>query len=205
MIVDRDPYINWELGWKSIKKEVKRIQKERDIAERARIQPEDELFELRLAASDPTTPVNQQRLRDLEMEIRRRERMNAHLWHLHSKSTWFKIGDAPNKYFFMLVTAKRIRETIKKLALADGWIMEDKNEILHGVFTHYKNLYRQHPRVARFQIMRDEVQRLITRKFPTVENSALKAILSDDEIDRIVLGFPKGKSPGGDGVTYEFL
>lgn len=89
--------------------------------------------------------------------------MNVHLWHIHSKSTWFKIGDAPNHYFFMLVIAKRIWETIKKLALPNGRIIEDEYEILHGFYSHYRNLYKKDPGVATFSVKRAEILTLITK------------------------------------------
>lgn len=41
-----------------------------------------------------------------------------------------KLGEAPHLYFFKPVQAKRIRETIKILALPDGRVMEDEQEIL---------------------------------------------------------------------------
>lgn len=37
------------------------------------------------------------------------------------------------------------------------------------------------------------------------DNLSLKALPTLEEIQKIFLGFPKGKSPGGDGVTYDFL
>lgn len=107
------------------------------------------------------------------MEVRRIERMNAHLWHIRSRSTWFKIGDAPRCYFFILVTTKRIRETIKKLALPDGRITKDENEILHGVFSHHRKLYKRDPRVALFRNKRDDILRLITKRFSLKDNLTL--------------------------------
>lgn len=116
-----------------------------------------------------------------------------------------KIGDAPSQYFFKLVQAKRIRETIKNLALPNGRITQDEFEILHGVYTHCRNLYRKDPRVERFKAVRDEALALITRKFTASDNCLLRSLPTGDEIEKVVMGFPKGKSPGGDGVTYDFL
>lgn len=131
--------------------------------------------------------------------------LKAHLWHIRSRSTWFKIEDAPRSYFFMLVTTKRICEIIKKLVLDDGRVIEDESKILHGIYNHCRNLYRRDSRVVRFITHRDEVLSLITRNFSKEDNQVLMALPSEDDIDRIVLGFPKGKSPGGDGVTYDFF
>lgn len=45
-----------------------------------------------------------------------------------------RTNDAPSQYFFKLVQAKLIHESIKKLLLEDGQIAEDESEILQGVF-----------------------------------------------------------------------
>lgn len=77
-----------------------------------------------------------QRIQVLLEEVRRRERAKAHLWRIRSRSTWMKLSDAPSQYFFKLVQAKRIEESIGKLALADGRITEDEYKILQGVHSH---------------------------------------------------------------------
>lgn len=47
--------------------------------------------------------------------------------------------------------------------------------------------------------------KLITKKFFAMDNRALKVLPNKEEVGKIVLGFPKGKSPGGDGITYNIL
>lgn len=41
MFEGRDPRINWELGWKAIRKTIINIQKEHDAREKNRVRPED--------------------------------------------------------------------------------------------------------------------------------------------------------------------
>lgn len=173
--------------------------------ESSRVHPEDLLYDLRTTASLNPDLEHIARMKALEVEVRRRERQSVHLWHIRSHSTWVKIGDAPNQYLFKLVTAKRIGESIKILALPDGRIIEDENDIMYGVYAHCKNLYKKDPTVSQFIGIRNEVLKLIFKKSSVVDNRKLHAIPSGKEIERIVLGFPKEKLPGGDGVTYDFL
>lgn len=63
---------------------------------------------------------------------------------------WLKLGNVPNQYFFQLVKAKRIWESIKTLALLDGSITKDKSESLLEIHSHYRNLYKKDQRVASF-------------------------------------------------------
>lgn len=97
------------------------------------------------------------RLHELERKVRRREQLSVNLWRLRSCSIWLKIGDAPSQYFFHLVKAKRIRESIKILAPPNGSLMEDEDMILQGVHAHYRKLYKWDPRVTNFQETRDEI------------------------------------------------
>lgn len=87
MKANKDPRVNWELGWKAIRNEVMKIGKERDELVRARAQSEDELYDLRLEASLDREFKYFCRLKELEIEVRRREMNKAHLWRLRSKST----------------------------------------------------------------------------------------------------------------------
>lgn len=101
--------------------------------------------------------------------------------------------------------AKRIREKIKILTILDGRSLENEDEILREVYDHYRRLYIKNTQVDFYQPLRDEILSLINMKFTKEYNEALRELPKDEEIQRIVFGFPWGKSPRGDGVNYEFL
>lgn len=104
----------------------------------------------------------------------------------------------------MLVTAKRIWETIKKLALADGWLTKDNDEILHSIYTHCRNLYKKDLRVASYKIMRNEVLSLITRKFFVENNYVLKALPAKIKLIALSLASLKENSLVGIGSHTNF-
>lgn len=56
-----------------------------------------------------------------------------------------------------------------------------------------------------FIAIRMIIMGMITKKFSDSDNQVLHILSSNEEIEKVVLGFPKGKSPRGDGVTYNFL
>lgn len=63
--------------------------------------------------------------------------------------------------------------------------------------------------MASFSTTRDailtQITKLFSARFSKADNLKLHTPPSGDEIDKTILGFPKGKSSGGDGVTYDFL
>lgn len=54
-------------------------------------------------------------------------------------------------------------------------------------------------------VLRTKILSLIDKFFSDEENQILRAVPQEEEINRIVFAFPRGKSPGGDGVTYEIV
>lgn len=102
MLEERDPRINWELGWKAIRYEIKRIKRGRDEDEKLWPLSADQLFDLRLEASHMPTLDIIMHMKALEEEVCWHERLSTNLWHIRSFSTWLKIGDAPSQYFLCL-------------------------------------------------------------------------------------------------------
>lgn len=200
-----DPIINWELGQRSIKNTLKSTKRVRDDREKNRIRLEDQLFELRNQIGSNPNAAQVQHLVDLEGEVHRWECANATLQQIRSKSSWMKIGDSPSQYFFKLVQAKRIQESIKILSTLDGGSTKDKEEILRGVYNHCRCLYVKDHQVELYSEQRDGVLSLIDKKFVEEDNHELRAVLDEYEITRVVFGFPFGKSPRGDGITYDFF
>lgn len=133
MVSNRDPRINWELGWKAICKRVKSIKKIWEEAEGSRVRPKDLLFDLRVVVSLSPNSELIARMKVLEDEVQKRERRSTNLWHIRNRSMWLKIDDTPCQYFFKLVTTKRIRESLKIIFLPDGHLTKDNFEILMGV------------------------------------------------------------------------
>lgn len=135
------------------------------------------------------------------MEISDVYSLDMTIW---SRSCWLKLGDAPSSNFFKLVQDKWAWETIKALALLDGRFNEDKGETLLGIQNFCRHLYAKDPQIERSSMVKTKILSLIDKFFNEEDNEALKAIPLEDEINRIAFAFSRGKSPGGDGVTYEF-
>lgn len=81
MIEGQDSRVNWELGWRAIRSEVKKISKTREEATKYLHRPQDQLYELRLAASLALDTTYSERLKELEVEVRRREIIGPSLAH----------------------------------------------------------------------------------------------------------------------------
>lgn len=139
--------MNWELGWRVVKKVLKSISKERDEIEKNRVHPEDQVFDLRIAIGPKPDPIAIQQLVRLEDKVQRRDHTKANLWRICCKATWMQLGDAPSQYFFKLLRAKKICETIKILKTPNGRSIEDEDKILQGVLDHYSVMYVRDYRV----------------------------------------------------------
>lgn len=127
------------------------------------------------------------------------------MWRIRSRSHWEKLGDAPSTYFFQLVVVKRMREMIKVLVLPNGRVTEDEQEILQEVFRSSRTLYARDQQVALNKMVRSEILELVDKFFSAEDNEILKAIPQEEKINRVVFAFPRGKSPGEDGVIYDFV
>lgn len=82
--------------------------------------------------------------------------------------------------------------------------MDDKNKILNIVYDHSRKLCNKDPSVIKFEGARSRVLALLTRTL-LEGNWVLRALPTAKKINKVVLGFLEGKSPGGDGITYNFL
>lgn len=75
MIDGRDPCINWELGWKAICKEIKKISKARAETEKNQPNLDEQLYELRLAICLDQNLDLCQRIKEIE-EIKETKEIN---------------------------------------------------------------------------------------------------------------------------------
>lgn len=122
-----------------------------------------------------------------------------------SQICWLIWDDVPTKYFLNQLKAKQARESIYKLRLEDGTVIENEEDILLEVFRFYSTLYRSNLEVTNNYLDRQNVLKLIQKTITEEYNESMLELPSEDEIKRMVRDLPKEKSPGIDGVTAEVL
>ncbi|CAM6086928.1 unnamed protein product [Calypogeia fissa] len=204
MLLDRDPRVNWEIGWRKIKQVLVRQKKQQILAKPAIEEAKEKLSTIRATIGLTPSAEEVAALYAQEQAVRRMERMEAAKWRLRSRQRWMKLGDAPSKYFFAIQKAKWVRESIKILRTDNGMLI-DELEIIREIHHFYRLLYKKDYTVDNNTVARREVLDLVSRFLTDEENARLIRVPDKDEIQTIVDNLPKDKSPGLDGVTVELL
>ncbi|KAL3687495.1 hypothetical protein R1sor_013804 [Riccia sorocarpa] len=82
-------------------------------------------------------------MEELEDQIKTLERAQEATWRRWSRTRWIKEGEMPSKFFFSLLKAKRVRESITMLKTEDGRQLEKEEDIIKELFKYYSELFRQ--------------------------------------------------------------
>ncbi|KAL3681422.1 hypothetical protein R1sor_024378 [Riccia sorocarpa] len=152
----------------------------------------------RQATADPE-------LTKVEEEVDQLEKKRTKLWRRWSKIRWIAEGDAPSKFFFAQLKARRAKEAMSTLITDDGRKLEDDSEIMEELHKFYSNLYKQ-PEVSEAdRELRSSALQKVTNKVDSTQNKKLAAIPAEDEIGTTVRALKADKSPGADGMTAELL
>ena len=122
---------------------------------------------------------------------------------LNSRALWLKEGDANTKFFHLFASAKRNSNTIWSLNGQDGIsVTEDLDLKALGV-KHFSNLFCD----DKSSDISEQLK--VVRLFPHMTtdddiNCFLQPI-SGPEVEAVLKGFKKDKSPGPDGWPVEFF
>lgn len=201
----RDPRVNIDIGWSLIRRFLKSEKRRRALMASRTGDDLAQLNRLRQTCGTDPTIEEMEQISILERSIRERENREAQLVRLRSKVRWIQQGEAPTKFFFNHLKAKRDRECFHSLKLASGETTHDEDEILNAIQHFYSRLYAEElPSSGSADQLRDTL-RLIDK---TLDEEDCRSVLTpptEEEIDRMVLDLPNEKSPGLDGVTNEIL
>ncbi|KAL3688200.1 hypothetical protein R1sor_014509 [Riccia sorocarpa] len=138
-------------------------------------------------------------------KLKEHEKQEAILWRRRTRARWAALGDAPTRYFFLLLKAKQRREELQFLISDRAELIQDEGDIMRYVHEYYSTLYIAQCVTRTKKRHRRKTLRLLSRGISLDDNHVLEAIPSETEIEDLVQSLPKGKSPGVDGVTVEML
>ncbi|CAG8675522.1 4437_t:CDS:1, partial [Paraglomus brasilianum] len=123
----------------------------------------------------------------------------AEKWHLRSKEKWIEKGEKSTKFFFSRYKARKESSCEELIKIPEEY--KDKYEnTLDYIKEEYQKIYKKEgwdPQMAE----------ILMRELPQVNaemNMNLTKSITKEEIERIIKSLPNGKSPGTDGLTYEF-
>ncbi|KAL3675533.1 hypothetical protein R1sor_025481 [Riccia sorocarpa] len=200
---DEDPRRKWDFKWGEVRRFF--IQKQKEARQR-KDEIETKLEELnchRIRVANSRSNTKDEQLQTLEKEITALQKDRETEWRRWSKTRWIKQGEAPSKFFFSMLKAKRARDEITFLKAADGRLLDKQEDILRELHRFYSDLYKQEPETEQDIRKRAETLRLVKAKLSAQQNRKLVRRPTLEEIQALVKSLPSDKSPGLDGMTIE--
>ena len=121
---------------------------------------------------------------------------------IRARVKWINEGEIPTKYFLNLEKQLQTNNVIKRIKTARKEFSDDEN-ILQEMRNFYTNLYKkQHVPDRLLKQYMDKVE--IPRKLTTIEKTICEKHITQIELRNTIKSLKKNKSPGIDGLTYEF-
>ncbi|KAL3682432.1 hypothetical protein R1sor_000454 [Riccia sorocarpa] len=121
---------SWEEKWKAPKQVLKAKQTaiNQHVSELQEKVTKMQTMLRAMARERRTAPM--QELADLEAEVKQLEEKQAKKWRRFSKLRWIRDGDAPSKFFFAILKARRAQEEITTFVGEDGQRRQKENSTL---------------------------------------------------------------------------
>src|SRR5260364_432307 len=114
-----------------------------------------------------------------------------------SKARWIEKGERSTKYFYAHYKAKKAVNCLDSVKIPE---LDEHTDTLEYIRDFYEELYKS-------EEICQESFREITSDLPQVDDAGNKLItqkITREEILQTILSLPNNKSPGTDGITYEF-
>ncbi|KAL3675613.1 hypothetical protein R1sor_025561 [Riccia sorocarpa] len=196
----------WDLGWGRLRQI---LREEKAIVEKEEHGYQDlrrEVEELRIWMEEEGGNSDlHAELQLKEAELREQDLREARAWKYRSKEKWLREGEAPSHYFYAQLKAKFSREKIAVLEREDGRRITGHQEILRETEGYYRQSYTRGEETEETRQARNKILQKLTKTISTLEDATIHAEPTEQEVDDVVANFPKGKSPGLDGIKAEIL
>ena len=160
-----------------------------------------ELTELEVQLATDHNNDTMLRICEIKAQIKEREEEQIKGAILRSKVRWAEEGEQSTKFFFGLEKQNYIKKHVRKLKLDNGTTTTDPKKINSEMRLFYKNLYKSH---SNNECSDDFFSSDSIPTLSEFEKTACDRPLTKDECFKTLKTFKKNKSPGNDGLTYEF-
>lgn len=160
-----------------------------------------------------TARLNQLTLRqsrgELVSALIREVKQDIDLEHVHrangakirAKEVWAEEGEKSSRYFFCREKSRGVKRVIRGIKTFSGTIVRSIASILHVWVLFYVNLFSAAKLIPADQ---DFFLDSLSLKLTPAESDLCEGIISEAECHAALLTFKSHKSPGVDGLTYEF-
>lgn len=165
---------------------------------------EKRLIDLEKQISTDETKMQEYEGTKSELKLIEAEKINGII--VRSKVTWYEQGEASTRYFFNLEKQNAARKHIQKLKLDNGQEITDQKAILLEEFRFYESLYNK-PDLDNNEFDVTTEHFLQNSSIPQLHETMqakCEGLLTTNECFLALQDCKKNKSPGNDGLTYEF-
>ncbi|KAL3679376.1 hypothetical protein R1sor_022332 [Riccia sorocarpa] len=194
----------WNRAWSRIRDYCRDLQRQNASQEKIQ-QLKREVDERRRYLPCNCTEEEIQELTALEDSLQELENQDAALWVLRSRSKWLREGEAPTKFFFELAKSRFAKDKISVLQKESGETISRSSDILQTIEEYYSELYNAESEQVENRLARQTILQLVDRQISIEAGVNLNSKPTEEEIDDTVNSMKKGKAPGLDGVTQDFI
>ena len=125
---------------------------------------------------------------------------------IRSRIMGYEHADRPSSYFLNLENSKQSKKSIYKIRAANGNIIDTKKEILEEISSYYTHLYSGK---NSYVTSSDEIKRAFMPneshvKLNQEQKDSCEGIITKEELTEVLKNTKNNKSPGIDGIPYEF-
>ena len=152
-----------------------------------------------ITKSDLVNPDLLRNIENIQIELDSYATRDAKRAAFRCKQKWADSGEKCTKYFFNLEKRNNLSKSMYVTRRADGSLTKDYTEILDLQTQFFSDLYRSDTRVV-FNVHNDTDLRLT----PELQEKFEMEVTQDELFDAMMTLKPN-KTPGGDGMTLEFL
>ncbi|MCH90051.1 LINE-1 reverse transcriptase like, partial [Trifolium medium] len=137
-------------------------------------------------------------LRESNAKLFRLASLHNNILHQRSRQRWLKEGDANSKFFHGCINRRRSTNDIINLEI-DGRRESSVKGMKEGIYRHLE----EHFRAKGGTVL--SLKSFDFKKISNVDNLFLVSEFKEEEIKEAVWDCEDSKSPGPDGVTFDFL
>ena len=130
-----------------------------------------------------------------------RKRINGLI--VRARVRWHEYGEKSTKYFLSLEKRNYTRKHIRKLCLS-GVITKNYQKILDSASEYYKNLYSSKLKVDHSDSLHHFLGNSNIPRLSQEERLSCEGQMTIEECVKALDTFDTGKTPGNDGIPFEF-
>ncbi|KAJ8039564.1 hypothetical protein HOLleu_17323 [Holothuria leucospilota] len=122
--------------------------------------------------------------------------------YIRSRAKFLEFGERPSSYFFRLESRRGSQKIVRSIRGPNGDIFNRKDDIIRVFHDFYSSLYSKERNVDHG--LQDSFIHSVNSTIDNNQKNKLDLPISSDEIYSALRRTPKNKTPGIDGLPYEF-